>query len=111
MPTHAERFQRDYNAHDVVVLIDYDARNVDDVNAAVVRLAEEYGHALRPDAEEVMRAHDEGADVMADGMTVGEALTWLADDATDYLNTLVPDGLWVGFDGYAGAFGVWNVED
>lgn len=87
-------------------------RGRDPDDAALIRNAmHAAGHGdPDPDPDAVVPASPRGFDPL-DEMAVAENLTWAADDATGWLNDhYAPAGHWVGNDGEAGAFGVWEDE-
>ena len=40
-----------------------------------------------------------------------EDISFVMDEAIEYLSDGVPDGYWIGNDGYAGGFGIWKCEE
>lgn len=104
-----------FEDHGPGMIFDHGPRTVDELNADVVRLAIEYGWTppAAPDGSQrdALELHDDGHEwIEPDVLSVGEALAWDADDATDYLNDLLPNGWFVANDGYAGAFGIWSTD-
>lgn len=72
-------------------------RNPDEIARGIISFAMEYGFDA-PDQ-----------DFESDDYS--EELTFIMDEAIEYLSRCVPDGYWIGNDGYAGGFGIWACED
>ena len=71
-------------------------RNPDEIARGIISFAMEYGFDA-PDQ-----------DFESDDYS--EELTFIMDEAIEYLSRGVPDGYWIGNDGYAGGFGIWTCE-
>ncbi len=77
---------------------DHGCRNVEELAQDIVDLAREFGFKPKPMTEE--ECEDP------------EAWDWAEEEAIEFLNDNVcPEGCYWGHDGYAGAFGLWRIEE
>ena len=104
--------EKTYDAPAMGCYLDQANRNSDSHNAAVVRLAMDYGFEPDRDTLNVLAREDCDCLVENDKRSDSELLCWCADEAEEWLNAQEarPFMYWAN-DGDAGAFGLWcNVE-
>ena len=87
----------DYDNWDGWFIQDNGIRSADEVARNIISFAMGYGFNA-PDQD-------------IDSEDYSEILGYIMDDAIEYLSNGVPDGYWIGNDGYAGGFGIWTCED
>lgn len=66
------------------------------------------GHVMRLALASGWKPKDLPEDYLS---TEGEHYHELTDEATDYLQSLAPEGYWVGFSEHGGDFGMWECEE
>jgi hypothetical protein len=94
--------------------IDHASHNTEDLERAVIRLAEDLGWAVEPAVYLELAAllpHDSPL-WDEDPEQAAQTLGWFHDEAVDYLNEhACPDGYVWEHDGHAGAFGCWRITE
>lgn len=80
-------------------------RNPDEIAEDIISIAVSYGFY----AFDQKTFNDKKGDPFDDDYS--EQIGYLMDEAIEYLSSAVPDGYWIGNDGYAGGFGIWKCED
>jgi hypothetical protein len=101
-------FKRDCEiaiASEMTFLIDHGSRTSDEIAEDIIEIARNYGFFAYDEKTFQERLPDKDDDQYS------ECLTYLMDEAIEYLSNGVPDGYWIGNDGYAGGFGIWKCED
>lgn len=93
------------NRSEGLFLLDLGTRNNDEIAGFIIQLARRYGFFAYDETTFKNRLPDPSAD------DYSEMLGYLMDEAIEYLSNGVPDGYWIGNDGYAGGFGIWKCEE
>lgn len=88
-----------------MVIFDNGIRSADEISEDIINLARGYGFYAFDEPTFQDKMPDENDE------DYSENISYLMDEAIEYLSEGVPDGYWIGNDGYAGAFGIWRCED
>ena len=88
-----------------MMIYDHGCRSADEIAEDIIDLAREYG----------FYAFDEKTfqdkNPSTDDDDYSELIGYVMDEAIEYLAMGVPEGYYIGNDGYAGAFGIWLMEE
>jgi len=102
--TNLEEFKKDaqnqINGFGGWFILDNGIRNPDEIAEDIISFAIDYGFE-EYDPSTLDKESDD----------YSEDISWVMDQAIEYLSNGVPEGYWIGNDGYAGAFGVWEMEE
>lgn len=90
---------------DGFMIFDHSNRSADEIAEDIIELAQRYGF-YEYDLRTLQRKLGNRTDP-----DYSENIGYLMDEAIEYLSMNLPDGYWIGNDGYAGAFGIWKCED